>query len=1239
MKWTDEQQKVIDVRDKNILVSAAAGSGKTAVLVERILKIVMNKDNPVDIDKLLIVTFTRAAANEMRERILKSLEDRLYNLSAEDEVLREHLEKQCTYIHNAQITTIDSFCQEVIKENISLTDIDPSYRIADNSEIVLMTEDALKRVLDKWYDEMTPEFMDFVDTYSAKVGDDKIERLIEKLYRYSRSYPDPEDWLKECTKQYEVSDLLKWKESTSAKYIVNSIKNTAGIAELRLYEAMDLCTADNGLEGYAKTLSEDIEFIEYLKTEGDIEKLLTAIKNHSFARFGKAVGASELAKKKVTALRKEYKDAVNGLVKKYTKQPLSVIVDTIKECRNSVNVLVNLTMDFDKEFTAIKKDKNVLDFSDIEHIALNILTDKIEGKYVQSAAGKEMADEFAEIMIDEYQDSNFVQEVLLNAVSKCSQGHNNIFMVGDVKQSIYKFRQARPELFMEKYNSYPDDLSSNEIKIVLSKNFRSRKEVLDSANLVFAQVMNRKLGGIEYDEQSKLYLGADYIESKQEQDTELIMIDSSKDKIGSTGKLDLNGAHTRAETETTEELEKLELEAVVVVNRIKELMNPEKPFMVQDKETGQMRPVKYKDIVILFRSKVGVMEKYMDVFTSRGIPSSCALKESMLNTFEINAILNLLRVIDNPRQDIALVSVLKHIFSYTENELAKIRLHNKKVCFYESFVKHEGDLKERNLKILELLEKYRHYATHKPIYKLVKCAVDETGFYDFVSAMPNGEQRLYNIDCFMKKAEGYANGTYTGLFNFIRYIEKLKEYKADISDDATFSMEEDSVKLMTIHKSKGLEFPVVFVAALGKQYSMQDVRSKVVIHNALGIGIDRVDLSRRIKYKTVIKEMLIDKINEENLAEEIRVLYVAMTRAKEKLILVGSTKVSDRINKLMEFAGYREKSFAGDIVKSTKSFLDLIILSLIRHKSFENIRKLISFDNRLPQEVYDLSGNVKVTLLSEEEIVYEAVEKAIDTKADKERLLNWNSNHVYSDEIRQKLNERFSYVYKYENDVRIRAKHSVSDIKHAKMDLEEFAENKMADFCEEEYVPSFMRTEAKDIKENVGGALRGSAVHRFFELFDYDKGSFLENDIQDMLQNIREKGMMSEEELALVNPQIFANFMQNELGERMQAAHKCGLLFRERPFVMGMKAREVDSSYDSDELVVVQGIIDAFFYENDEVVIVDYKTDNVDEPQDLVRRYKAQLDCYADAIKKVAGKKVKEKLIYSTKFNQVVVIN
>lgn len=1230
MKWTKEQEKVINVRDRNVLVSAAAGSGKTAVLVERIMQIVMNKDNPVDIDKLLVVTFTNAAANEMRERILKTFEERLFEV--EDDDMREHLEKQCTYIHNANISTIDGFCQKVIKEYISLTNIDPGYRIAENSEIVLMKEDALENVLDRWYEEMSPEFMNFVDTYSSKVGDDNIEKLILHLHNYAMSYPNPEKWIKECGYLYDISDVEEWKNSEMAIYIKDSIKQALLLAMPDAEEALMLCTEENGLLNYAKCFESDLEFMHQLESEEDIEVLLNILKDNKYKSFGKTTGANEKIKTQVCALRDAYKKIINGLKKKYATWPLAKLISDMNDCKESVHVLINLTLDFANEFKNIKREKNVLDFSDIGHLALDILVKEENGEYKQTAAAKELAEDFVEIMIDEYQDSNYVQEVMLNAVSTCNKGKKNIFMVGDVKQSIYKFRQARPELFLDKYNRYPTDYSSDEIKIVLSKNFRSRQEIIDSANLIFSQIMSKDLGGIEYDEDSELNFGAEYIDTTNEQKSELIMIDTSKEKLGNVGEYQLSG-----DEDNGEDLENIEAEAVVVANRIKEIVNAENPFMVTDKETKLLRPAEYRDIVILFRSKMGSMDKYLDILTGKGIPTTSVLKESMLNTFEINVILNFMRIIDNPRQDIPMVSVLKNIFSYNENQLADIALTGRK-SFYENLLAYEGGLKDKNDKVLSLLAKYRHFATYMPIHKLIRNVIDETYFSDFVGSMENGQQRLYNIDIFIEKAEGFAKGTYTGLFNFIRYIEKLKTHNADINEDISFSEEENTVKLMTIHKSKGLEFPIVFVAGMGKGFNQGDAKAKVTIHNSLGIGINKYDLHRRLKHKTVIKEMIVAKINEEDLAEEIRVLYVALTRAKEKLILVGNGNVSDRIRFFAQFAKRKELVYPKEIVMYANSFLDWIILSLIRHKSFNNIRKLYLDEHISCEDIYSLPGEYKVTLVNVEDILYSSVKEVMNKKRIKENLMNWDTTKVYSDDIRASINDRFSYVYKYENDTRIRAKHSVSDIKHAKMEIDEFAENKMhLNSDDEEYVPVFMRTDDMEGDVNMG-ALRGSAVHRLFELFDYDMESYEEADIKSMLGNIKSNGTMSEEEILLIIPKIFVSFMKTVLGKRMQRAHKNNQLFRERPFVMGMKARDVDEAYDSDELVVVQGIIDAFFYEDDEVVIVDYKTDNVTRIEELVGRYKAQLDCYGAAIEKVTGKKVKEKIIYSTKFSDIIVV-
>ncbi len=1236
MQWTDEQRKVIETRDKNILVSAAAGSGKTAVLVERIMQLVMDKNNPVDIDKLLVVTFTKAAANEMRERILKAFEKALDELSAEDEDLREHLEKQCTYIHTAKITTIDSFCQNVIREYISLTDIDPAFRVGDNSELVLMKEDALKCVLEKWYEEMPPGFMEFVDTYSEKVGDDKIERLIEKLFNYAGSYPNPRKWIKECGALYDISSVDEWKCSEMATFIKNSIKQGVLVSRPDIEKALYMCTPENGLEAYAKSLMDDLTFMDELQNEEDIERLLEILNNHSYMRFGRAKEPNEGVKKEVSKLRDGYKDIFNDLKGKYASSPIQLIVENIKDCKSVIDILIRLTLDFFDEYSRLKKDKNILDFSDIEHIALDILARENEesGEYYQTEAAKEMAEDFVEIMIDEYQDSNYVQEVLLNAVSTCQNGKNNIFMVGDIKQSIYKFRLARPELFLEKYNTYPADESSDRIKIILAKNFRSRQQVIDSANLIFSQILTRDLGGIVYDKDSMLYRGASYEDTMQNQKAELILIDSSKTRIGKTGNYALEGE--KKSTDEEEELEKIEAEAVVVANRIRELVGN---FMVKDKETERLRPAQYKDIVILFRSKIGSMDKYHDILAAKGIPVSSALKESMLNTFEINAILDFLKIVDNPKQDIPFVAVLKHIFRYSENDLARIKQNKMNCSYYESMVSYEGELAQRNANMLSILEKYRHYSTYMPIHKLVKLIVDETGFYEFVSSMSNGEQRLYNINMFIEKAESYATGVYTGLFNFIRYIEKIKIYNADKEDDAMLSEDENTVKLMTIHKSKGLEFPIVFVTALGKEFNKQDEKAKVVLHSELGIGVDKVDLENRIKYPTVVKAMMLERIKEENIAEEIRVLYVALTRAKEKLILVGSGDVSGKINKLMECDKFKELTFPKEIIVNLKSFLDLIILSLVRHSSFDSIRKLLNDNGTVSPVIHNMPGEYEVSLLSMEDIAYGGVKDYVEKFDKKTSLLNWDSNIVYSDDIRAQINERFSYVYEYEEDCRIRAKHSVSDIKHAKMELDEFVENKMhTDEDDKEYVPVFMREVEEDEEFVNKGALRGSAVHRFFELFDYDREEYELKDIKAMMSDIRLKGTMTDEELELVRPDIFVKFMKTDLGRRMQQAHKNKLLFRERPFVMGMKAREVDEAYNSDELVVVQGIIDAFFYEDDEVVIVDYKTDAVNNLDELVGRYKAQLECYADAIKKVTGKKVKERIIYSTRFNQCILV-
>jgi len=1232
MEWTKQQEAVIKVRNKNVLVSAAAGSGKTAVLVERIIKLITDVNNPVDVDKLLVVTFTKAAAGEMRERILKALEKALNE--ATDDAMREHLQKQCTYIHSAKITTIDSFCQHILRENIANVDIDPAYRMAEKSELVLMEADAIEEVLNAKYESGDAHFMEFVDTYSAKVGDGEIEKLIFKLHKYASSYPNPNAWIKNSGLNYDFEDIDSWKKGDVARYISDDIDSDVNEAIKNAKNAIELCTEENGLMPYKEAFLNDIEQFETIINTSDLEVKFEMVKNYSPVRFKSVKNVDDNEKKFVSGKRKTIKNLLDGLKDGYCKMSLTAMLQNFRECKKIVNTLIDLTIEYGEKLWELKMERNILDFPDVAHLVLSILTEEKDGIYYPTQIAKEISEEYVEVMIDEYQDSNHVQEVLLNAVSKCHTGKNNIFMVGDVKQSIYKFRQAKPELFLEKYRNYPTSNDSDVIKIILSMNFRSRNEIINSVNLICSQIMTKELGGIEYDDDSKLYLGAKYKNVEQNQECELILIDKSKDRIGNTGNLQLAGEVAEDEDDVTN----IQAEAIVVANKIKEMTEGDKALLVYDKELDDMRPATYKDIVVLFRTK-GVVGTFYETLLAKGIPVTSSIKESMLDAFEIRVIMDMLKVIDNPRQDIPLVSVLKNVFSFNETELAMIKETKTKKCFYDCFVEYEGEMTAKRDAVLKFLQKYRHYATYMPIYRLIKIVIDETNFIDFISAMDNGEQRLFNIDIFIQRAEEYAKGSYTGLFNFIRYIDKVKSYNAEEKDDTTLSNEENTVKLMTIHKSKGLEYPIVFVATIGKKYNESDVLAKVLIHSRLGIGVDRVDTRKRIRYTTFIRRMISNKIKEEDIAEELRILYVALTRAKEKLILIGSGDVSSTIKRYQEFSYSNSPTVPRDLIFDAKCIMDLMIMALIRHNSFDGINRLLLKEPREDNVIYNYEGGFKITLLGMEDIAYDVVKEVVSQNITKEELINWDASKVYSDDIREKLNSRFLYVYKYDGDTRIRAKHSVSDIKHAKMEIGEFEENKMhLSEDVEEYIPIFMRNE-DDKKEDVNGsALRGSAVHRFFELFDYDAKAFEVSDIEKMKEKIRNKGTMNDKELELVVPKIFAYFMKVGLGLRMQEAYKRKELFRERPFVMGMKAREVDESYDSDEIVVVQGIIDAFFYEDGEVVIVDYKTDNVSTIEELVGRYKAQLDCYGEAIKKVTGKNVKEKLIYSTKFNEVIVV-
>ena len=1205
-KWTDDQRKVIDVRDKNVLVAAAAGSGKTAVLVEHIISLVTGENGqpPVDIDKLLVVTFTNAAASEMRERILKALEKKM-----KDNPFDDHIRKQLTYIHNAKIATIDSFCKDVVKEHFNEIDIDPAFKIADSGDLALMQSDVMAELLEKNYAEGTESFHRFIDVYSDSRSDKAIEEKLLTLYRFSQSYPNPEKWLWSLVEAYEIEPEKAEGSCSWFQVAKDNIRMQLSQCIAQAETALEL-SYDSGLDKLPDFIKEEYDRLKRLGEQSEFDAMGAGIKGFTFGRFPTLKGLSEedtLTKDVIKNLRTSYKKGMESLAKKYFLRPLNDILEDVRKCAPVVRELVRLVTEFGRAYKAAKLEKDMTDFSDIEHYALDILAREDEnGHYVPTETAIEMSQDYYEIMIDEYQDSNLVQEIILNAISKRGNGTSNVFMVGDVKQSIYKFRLARPELFLKKYDTYPAGCSdSTDVlqpvgnnkdcqKIVLSKNFRSRYQVLDFCNAIFRQIMVKDLGGIAYDEDNMLYPGMEFPVDGEEYKAEIMFVDMDDDGEEEDGLSD------------DEAPAKVELEAAMTAAKIKELIygnGKKEPLMIYDKEQKEMRPLRFGDIAILFRSTKAYADAYAEAFMAEGIPVYTSLSEGYFDTFEISAILDMLSVIDNPRQDIKLAAVLKNIFGITENMLADIKI-DKACSFHQAFLEYDGVYANKINIIKNKLSAYRKASTYMSIYDIICMLLEDTHFKEFLMASKAGEKRMANVEMLLQKAKAYEDGAYSGLFNFVRYIELMKKYKVEQGEANVSGENEDSVKLMTIHKSKGLEYPVVFVAGMGKKMNMADVTKDMIIHHELGVGLNCVDTDRRVKYKTLIKETIAYKIKLENLAEELRVLYVALTRAREKLILTGVGRVTKKLDDYESLAKRGRIELDAMTVAGAVSYMDWIMMATAN----EYAGKHVLFNRVRPGD-----------------IVYSKVETAKIQESSKEALAKWDCHKVYDGNIRKYLEDTLTYIYEHDEECRIRSKMSISDIKHMFMRMT--ADD---DFPSEEI--NFGEPGEKGPSK---GALRGTAYHRVFELFDYDNVPDDKSNVSAMMDSMVEKGLLDEESKELVDASKILVFAKSDLGRRMACAHKNRLLYREKPFVMGIPACAIDKDkYKSEELVVVQGIVDAWFEEDEGIVIVDYKTDNVARIEDLKARYESQLVYYGEALEKVTGKPVKELVIYSVKFGE-----
>ena len=1272
VNWTSKQQEVIDSRNRNLLVSAAAGSGKTAVLVERIIQMISEGDRPLDIDQLLIMTFTNAAAAEMRERIGAAVEQKLKE-RPED----EHLWLQAALIPQAQITTIDSFCLNIIRSHYNSLDIDPAFRMGDEGELSLLRGDCMGEMLENCYDEADAEFARFVEHFGRGKSDRGIEDVILQAWQFSQSHPWPGEWLASCQKELEEESILEMEESPWMVFLMEDVARQMEELSGQLGEALQVCLEEKGPLAYEPMLISDrskIEAIGRAAATGSFEALYNSLQNMSFGRLASIRSKDIDGDKKafVSACRDRVKKAVAKCRELYGQQSPEEVVESMRGTRTVIRELLRLTGMFDQAYRDAKRERNVLDFNDLEHLALEVLYEREEtgdGEETVSRRPSQVADElsrqYEEILMDEYQDSNYVQEALITGISRERSGHPNVFMVGDVKQSIYRFRLARPELFMDKYETYSRERGPRQM-IELQQNFRSRESVLTSVNDVFYQIMTKNLGGITYTPETALYPGAKFeevsgktvldpeadagksgsreaapVSLKAGTPTELLLVDTGADTLR---QLDEDSLDYTAK----------ELEARLIAGRIRQLVSEDQGILVWDKSRGGYRRARYGDMVILLRSMSGWSEVFVNVLMNEGIPAFAQTRTGYFNTVEVETVLSLLSVVDNPMQDIPLAAVMRSpIVGMDDEEMAWMMAVYKrnskkgqdrgvygawKLWLEEGWITvglsgipvktaHSISFKSRRLSVL--MERLRGEARHLPIHELLYRVYRESGYYDYVSAMPAGETRRANLDMLVEKAAAYESTSYKGLFHFVRYIEKLKKFDTDFGEASVAGEQDNTVRIMSIHKSKGLEFPVVFLAGLGKRFNKQDAYGQIILDADLGAAADFLDLELRVKAPTLKKQALKRRTELETMGEELRVLYVAMTRAKEKLIMTAADKsLENKLGKWKDIP-LSQGQLPYTILASANSCLDWLLMA----------------QPAIP------ASHMEMRQIQVKDLIGEEITRQIIRKMKKEDLLNLDGKRVYDAAFGTRLREVLEYEYPYESDIGLYAMVSVSELKKQSQigrtedaigtdsgNLEGIALGELKALTGSRDMTGSGPGESGEQKKTVSAgpnraALRGTAYHAVLEHIHFHEIHGLA-EVKPVVDKLLEGGFLDQEAHDFINPKVIWNFLSSPLGKRMAKAQSEGRIHKEQQFIIGIPAREMGLG-DSDELVLIQGIIDAYLEEEDGLVLIDYKTDHVPEgdPKQgakmLAERYRVQLDYYERALTQLTGKHVKERIIYS----------
>ncbi|WP_286231231.1 helicase-exonuclease AddAB subunit AddA [Neobacillus mesonae] len=1233
--WTDDQWKAIMAKGKDILVAAAAGSGKTAVLVERIIQKILSEEEPINVDELLVVTFTNASAAEMRHRIGEALEKAI-----DVDPHSRHLRKQLSLLNKASISTLHSFCMEVIRKYYYVIDVDPRFRIADVTEAQLMRDEVMDELLEDEYGKKDNEaFFNLVDAFTSDRSDAALQTIIQSIHDFSQANPQPEAYLESVVSMYDVSAVKHIEELSFTEALLFDIELQLEAAKEMLNRGLEITKLPEGPAPRAENFLDDLHLVDTLikAKRASWDTLYQAMQNLSFSTAkrlkkgeydeeltAKAQKLREKAKKKIQAIQTEL----------FTRKPESFLRD-MDEMHPLIETLIHLVKTFSKRFEKAKKDKGLVDYADLEHYCLAILTGEItsEGEFMPSEPALAYRHLFKEVFVDEYQDTNMVQETILKLVAKEDETAGNLFMVGDVKQSIYRFRLAEPNLFLSKYTRFRTDGDSSGLRIDLARNFRSRKEVLDGVNYLFKQIMGVKVGEIEYDEAAELRNGAPYPDDSFP--VELIVIDQKEGNAEEAADLESDNEEA-AEAFDQADLEQSQLEARVIAAKIKELVANGTP--VYNPKLKSYRPLMYRDIVILLRSFTWAPQ-IMEEFKQQGIPIYAELSTGYFQATEVAIMLSLLRVIDNPFQDIPLASVLRSpIVGLNEEELAKIRLQQKRGSFWEAVAAFCSDRKnefeevfyDKIRQFYDSLNGWRTTARQGSLSELIWQLYRDTKIYDFVGGLPGGKQRQANLRALYDRARAYEQTSFRGLFRFLRFVERMIDRGDDLGAARALGEQEDVVRIMTIHSSKGLEFPVVFMAGMARNFNTTDMKKAYMLDKEYGFAAKYVNAEKRLSYPSLPQIAFKRKKKMELLAEEMRVLYVAMTRAKEKLYLTATLKdAAKAFDQWNEAQDHREWLLKDYSRAAASSYLDWIGPALVRHQDCEELREAGKINPLVPKDISHHRSSWEISLLTVDDIKHQDLTPESETD-DHIQLVKEQKAVAVTSSFAEEITERLSWQYSYQNAAVRRSKQSVSEIKRQREMADEQSGTELIRRFKKPILkrPKFMQEKA------LSPAERGTAMHMVMQHVDLTQAVSAQS-ISDQIQSMMQQELLTPEQAEVIDANLIAQFFNTELGQRYFQA---SALHREVPFTLSLMAHEVYHDWqDEDESIFIQGIIDCILEDEGGLVLIDYKSDTISDrfkgafnqaKPILEDRYKVQIDLYSRAIEKIWKRKVAERYLF-----------